>query len=275
VQQELEHVRQGKSFLVYHEAMWQMLLSERDMLVVDLASWALGFYAKGGGGFLRQLRGADLQALKLNWKHDGSSTISVDGRPHPEIDDHLRRVNRAWREKAFGRLFPCDTKGSIPNVPCQQDIDDLCDRLEVQFKALHDDRNQHRAHRYEKGQKKAAMLSVEDVTKHLEACQSLLADLRCLSSNSHFSSHGYDPKAHEDDRHAQDVVDQILFGSLRTIVDAEYGPNKTPGDDLRFYWQRRKAHYQRLHALHDASGKSDEPFNNRALLPLTARRGDE
>jgi hypothetical protein len=57
VQQELVQVTRGMSFLAYHLRMWQMLLSERDMVIVDLASWALHFYKKGDGGFLRALQG--------------------------------------------------------------------------------------------------------------------------------------------------------------------------------------------------------------------------
>ena len=274
VEQELRRVTRGKFFVIYHEPMYRTLLGERDMVVVDLASWARGFYKKAGRGLLRHLRGSDQQALKLKWKYEGSSVISLGGKADDVIEDHVRSLNRAWRAKAFSRLFPNGTTGSVPNVPCQQDIDALCDRLAAQFKSLHDDRNQHRAHRYENGPKTAAMLSLADVTKHLEACQCLLADLRCLSSNSQFTSHHYEPKAHEDDRYAQDVVDLILLGSLRTIIDADYGPKSTPASSPGYYWQRRTAHYERLHALHEASGALDKPFNNRALIPDAWRARD-
>src|SRR5437879_5324055 len=73
VQQELVRVTKGKPFALYHEPMWRMFHAEIDMVIVDLASWALGFYGKGRGGLLRQLRGPDLQALKLKWKYaDGN-----------------------------------------------------------------------------------------------------------------------------------------------------------------------------------------------------------
>ena len=186
------------------------------------------------------------------------------------IRRHVEDVNRRAREEAFGRLFPFGTtRKDQANVPCDADVSGLCDRLEVQFKALHDDRNQHRAHRYERKQPKTAkMLELSDVTKRLQECQVLLADLRFLSSNSTFASYGYDPKAHVDDEYAQDIVDLVLLGDLRTIIDAEYGPSKTPSAEPGFYHQRRIAHYERLHALHDAAGKPEEPFNNRALLPM-------
>jgi hypothetical protein len=279
VEAELSRIARGKSFVIYHSPMWHMLAGEADMVIVDLASWALGFYEKGGG-FLRKLQGPDLRALGLNWKHDGSSVIWVEDDAGAEaeatllspevprrdasiaaIERRSREENSAWRKNAFDRLFPEGTNGSIRNVPCMQDINALCERLATGFQLLHADRDQHRAHRYEKGPKTAKMLSLEDVTKHLEACQSLLADLRCLSSNTQFTSYRYKPKAHEDDRHAQDVVDLILLGSLRTIIDG--GPNETANAG-QFWWQKRTAHYGRLHAAHDTCGDPAAPFNDRS-----------
>jgi hypothetical protein len=68
VQAELELVTRSKAFVIRHEAMWQMLVASYDMIIVDLASRALGFYEKGGGGFLRSLRGDDLAALERAWR---------------------------------------------------------------------------------------------------------------------------------------------------------------------------------------------------------------
>jgi len=268
VDQELIRVTRKKLFLLHQEAMWQMLLGETDMVIVDLASWALGFYEKGGGGLLRSLRGEDLEALRLKWKYEATPVINADGRPHPDIDAHFQKVNREWREKAFKRLFPEGTSGSRPNVPCQRDVDGLCDRLAVRFEALHQDRNQHRAHRYEKGAKTAAMLGLEDVTKHLEACQDLLAEIRCLSSNSQFAAYRYRPEAHRDDHDAQDVVDIIVLGNLREIIDAQYGPKTAQSPEPGYYHQRRNPHYDRLHRLDDESGEPEKPFNDWSLIAL-------
>src|SRR5580692_2212322 len=59
VEHELARVSRGKPFLPYHLPMWRMLFSEVDMVIVDLASWALHLYKKGDGGFLRSLQGSD------------------------------------------------------------------------------------------------------------------------------------------------------------------------------------------------------------------------
>ena len=270
VEQEFVRVTKGKPFVVYHDAAWRMFHSEIDMVIVDLASWALGFYKKGGGGLLRQLRGADLQALALEWKRTGGHVIMVGGlEPEDDewaqqaIDADVQRRNAQWRQWAFDRLFLGGTHGSVPNVPCQQDVDALCDRLATQFETLHDDRNQHRAHRFEKGPKTAAVLSLEDVKKHLQACQSLLADLRCLASNSHFTSYRYDPAAHEKDEDAQDIVDLVLCG----IGDiANFGALARTDPAERYYWQKRAARYDALHAAHVVRGEPNEPFNDRSRL---------
>lgn len=286
VHQELVRVARGKPFVIYHEAMWSMLLAERDMVAVDLPSWILGFYEKAGGGFLRKLRGPDLQALQVKWQQYS-----------PTDDDFFRDRNRSWREKAYDRLFP-PTQGPFPIEPgecscawcllhrepklrtgnpklgpSQRDISALCDRLHARFEPLRKDRNQHRAHRYEKGQPRtAAMLTLQELAQHLEACQELLADLRCLSSNSQFDAYRYEPKAHENDEEARDVVDLILLGGISWIIDHDPTAEHTP--ESRFYWQRREAHYARLHAAHDATGETDTAFNNRGRFRFERRRED-
>jgi hypothetical protein len=111
-----------------------------------------------------------------------------------------------------------------------------------------------------------AALSLDDVKSHLEACQELLADLCCLSSNSQFTSYGYKLDPRENDADAQDVVDLVLLGGLKAIINDEHGPSSTPTPEPGYWGQRRKAHYDRLHALHDATGEPDRPFNSRSLL---------
>jgi hypothetical protein len=263
IEQELARARRNKLFIIYHDLTSNMFLGEADMVVVDLASWAYGFYKKRG--LLRSLQGKDLDALRLDCEYEPGGVINLDGKEHPEIDRHLENLMRAHRQDAFNRLFPGGTTGPKPNTPSPADIDELCTRLHAQFKALRDDRNQHRAHRYENGKVTGAALSLADVTKYLEACQALLSDIRYLSSNSHFAATL--PVPPEDDEYAQDVVDLILLGDMRTIIDAEYGPKNAKGTSHGFYHQRRKAHYDRLHELDDLRGDPMLPFNDRSLIP--------
>ena len=246
IQQELVRVTKGKPFVIYHEPVWNMLLGEREMIIVDLASWAKGFYRVGEGGFLRKLQGDDLRALAWQWQGN---------------DDR----NNAWRLAAFNRLFPNGVTSRDGRGPSQQDVDALCDRLAISFEVLRDDRNQHRAHKYEKAQPRTAPMLVPDqVSEHLKACQELLGDIRCLSSNSQFTSYRYKPEAHEDDAYAQDLVDLILCGPISWIVDM--CPSEEDRDEQRYYRQRRAAYYERLHDAHGAAGDLQKPFNDRSLV---------
>jgi hypothetical protein len=250
---ELVHVGRSKPFEIRHEPAWIMALSERDMIVVDLASWVKALYSRGG--FLKLLQGSDLQALGWSWK---PTELKGDvGSLAKTIDREFVRRQCDARREAFDRLFP----GAKKNTPSRQDVEGLEGRLCQQFEPLLDDRDKHRAHKYERDSKNAtaAMLAPDEIATHLEACQKLLADLRLLSSNSSFNAYGYDPKVHENDEHARDIVDLILCGPILWII--EFGPNVGVKLDDKTYWQRRNTYYERLHADHEARGKPAEPFN--------------
>jgi hypothetical protein len=249
---ELVRVAREKPFFIYHEPLWRMLLSERDMIIVDLASWAKGFYSKGG--FLHHLEDQDLQALSLHWQ------------PEPNEDERdALAYNRKWRKAAFDRLFP-DAANETPNA---DDIRALVRAVRKRFEPLLVDRHRHRAHKFEhEKQATAAMLVPAEVTKYLTACQRVVADLRCLSSNSSFDSHGYDAKPKPDDDHAQDMIDLVLVGTINWIV--EWGVVASASSQHRFYWQKRNAYYERLHAAHEAAGVPDHPFNDRSRPIETA-----
>ncbi len=257
VHAELVKVGRLKRFEIHHEPMWAMLLSERDMIVVDLASWAKALYS--AGGFLKlNLQGPDLEALGWRWRA-GKLQGSVD--PIAEaIDREITARNLESRKEAFARLFP----GATKDHPSRQDVEGLEGRLRDRFKPLLEDRHQHRAHKYEQHAKTATaeMLTPEKVAEHLAFCQSIVADLGSLATNAGFHAYRYGGEAKDDDDEAKDVVDLILCGTINWIL--EFGPGGAPAPEGRFYWLRRTAYYERLHTRHDARGKPDEPFN--ALL---------
>jgi hypothetical protein len=251
VQAELERATKGKVFTIYHEPIWRVLLDSRDMIVVDLDSWVESIH--GAGGFLKSLSTADRSALRLEWPH-ASASPGEDW-----MEEEIARLNGASRAKAFERLFP-----GITGEPVDDDFEALGKRLVKLFRPLWRDRNQHRAHKYDKAiPKTAAMLSPAEVVTYLEHCQQFVADLRFLSSSSSFTSYGYKIKEKKA-RKARDVVDLILFGDIGWI--AEFGFLKVHAEGLEYYWQKRDAYLEQLHAAHDAAGEPDRPFNNRALV---------
>ncbi|HEV3192421.1 MAG TPA: hypothetical protein VGY54_18045 [Polyangiaceae bacterium] len=257
-----EKITRGKPFLIYHPPMWSMLGASLDMLVVDLCSWAKGMYKPGG--FLDSLE-PELPALCLPWAESRPRVLLAQ----EQTDDgegfvlrHLETTNLKWRRAAYDRLFP----GAQNETPAASDLGRLRDRLLAFFKPLRDDRNQHRAHRFEGGPASAAQLSPPDVVAHLHSCQELIADLRCLVSNGSFTTYGYKVEPKPDSEEALDVVDLILCGSLFWIVD--YGILAMPEAAGRRYWQNREQYYEALHVAHEARGKPEEPFNSRTLLPM-------
>lgn len=230
-----------------------MLLGERDMVIVDLDSWIEALH--GSRGFLKSMSPEDRRALRLEWERTGAPATG-----DAFIEAHVAKTNRRWREEAFRRLFPNAT-----SEPGEEDLRALGKRIYDDFEPLRLDRNQHRAHKYDKAMPKtAAMLSPVEVVKHHEACRQLLADLRCLSGNTQWDSHGYEIKPNERNDEARDVVDLVLFGDISWI--AEFGFLKVHAEGLRHYWQKRDAYLEQLHAAHKAAGEPEKPFNNRALV---------
>jgi hypothetical protein len=237
---ELLRVTRGKKFLPSWWE-WDKLLSERDMLIIELASWARAFYGKGCGGFLRSLEGEDLRALAFAWNGDVTE----------------------WRKAAFDRLFP-----GADGWPRPSNIAALCERLHERFGPLLDDRDNYRAHRYERRQKTvtAKQLALEDVVAHLKTCQELLGDLRCLSSNESFAHWEVHPEREDSD--AQSAVDMLFCRTVSWLVD--FGPGRWRAD-LPRYEQRRSDFYDRMHAAHEAAGAPDIAFNDGRFQPDLTR----
>jgi hypothetical protein len=244
VQDELKRVARDKAFFIRGHSAWNMTLSARDSLIIDLASWAKALYSPGG--LLRRIEGPDLKALALNWDYG------------PNDAEYVRTMNAEARSKAFLRLFPAAAGRPHPNQ--HEDRAALIDRVAAELKPIVTDRHEHRAHRFEKTVATAAMLAPVDVVPQLAACQLLLNDLRMLACNSSFTAYGYDVvEANVDRVDVQDVIDLILCGSIRWIVEGPFTTKAPP--EARSYWHRRDAYYERLHAAHDAAGKPEAPFN--------------
>jgi hypothetical protein len=235
VQAELVRVARAKPFAIHHRAMWRMLLAERDMVIVRAASWIKGFYSKGG--FLGQIAAGELIALALRWD---------DQEPGP------------WRLEAFGRLFPDATARAVPNG---QDVADLRGALQRDFEPLLRDRNEWRAHPFERVAT-AKALDLAEVAGHLDRIHRLLADLHCLSAANHFTA--WDTSA-DTDSAARDVVDLILCGPLGWIVDQVDARRRRDPESAPKYELRREVHYARLHAANDARGSAGEAFNANAF----------
>jgi hypothetical protein len=255
----------GAPFLPHGYAAWQMIRSTRDMVIIDLCSFAAGLSEPGG--FFGQFRGDDLKAVGTKWPtpFEPGPILMVgevtESREVVEdvIRQHVTALNADARLEAFSRLFP-EAAAAQRNVPNGEDIETLKKALKATFERLDDDRNQIRAHRYEKEAKKqtADELSLEDTTEFLNKTSEVIRDVYLLATNAGHSTLNVDMSTVNAE--GKDTVDLILLGTMSWIFDGD--PGKGHAEDSR-YWQRRDAHYRRLREAYDAMGRPERlAFND-------------
>jgi hypothetical protein len=207
---DLEAVTKKKPFRIWDDLAWMMVLDSRDMLIVHLASFAMGLHK-------HHLKNVVLPHLKK---------LKRDHKPAPgDEDDPSVRTHAA----AFDRLFPSCTK----KTPSKQDLTDLCKRICERADRVRRDRNENRAHVFERGGN-ADMLPLEEVSELFEYLEEVLNDLRLLASDSTMATDSVlsmtDPRFT-----ARVLVDHIV---LRT-------------DPYPERLDQRAGDYERLHEAHD------------------------
>lgn len=107
-----EQVTKGKPFFIYHREAWDMLAASRDMLIVDLSSWAKGMYRPNG--FVASLA-LELAALRVPW--DNAPPIDD---PDNFMGRHVQDLNHQWRARAYGRLFPNADPKRLTSCPSRE-----------------------------------------------------------------------------------------------------------------------------------------------------------
>lgn len=121
--------------------------------------------------------------------------------------------------KSLDRLFPDREDNSKVT---QADIKALRSRFKGKVEKLDKDRNNNRAHQYEKDQrknnKKTLMLSFTEIECVFNLIEEILNDLRMITEVSVFE---FDIDMGRDTRRtSQDVVDLIVFGSISNAAKA-------------------------------------------------------
>lgn len=231
----LQEASRDKPFLIANDLVWLTLLDSRDMLVIHLASWAKGTYAKGG--FLGRLQADHLGAL---WLDRSRLDSAEDGQ-------HFR--------DAFARLFP-EAVAARRCRPNAADATNLRDRFEKAVEPLVVDRHENRAHVYERGGTGTArMLDLDAIGDTFSYVERFLNDIRLIAFNSTFSYH--DVSYASGDGTASDLVDLLLFGSIDRMFAAAGA-----GAAGKFPWQRREELYADLHREHDRGASPGELFND-------------
>jgi hypothetical protein len=159
---ELKVVTKRKPFAIRNERFWNMFLDHRDMLIIDLCSWAASIYSGE----------ARLNELKERYRGELAQQRRWGTGDGEWIERHYDRSHR----DAFARLFP----GINGEIPLESDVEALRLRLQKYYKPLDRDRNDNRAHRYENRNHpaRAAMLDFERLSERESLAIDVAGNLR-------------------------------------------------------------------------------------------------
>lgn len=231
---ELERVTRDKPFRIWGSAVWMMILDSRDTHVTHLASWLKALYRKGG--FFGQLAAQHSRALQRKWRPQ----------PGSQHSEHFAAILKEQHDEAFSRLFPGVTRA----VPGPGDFDALRQRFIDAVKHVVADRDENRAHPYEKSgaaSGTAKQLDLKELRRVTTTVEAWLNDLRLVSTSSSFVHTDMNFQGVES--LAEDLVDSVLIGSRSRASLVMAGAD-------------REQYYEDIHARHRTLGSPDEPLFN-------------
>lgn len=241
---ELEEVTRGKEFRIWNSAVWVALLDSRDLLVISLASWCKAQWSKGG--LFGQIRAHHLRELALR--------LPKAAKPvHGEV---------AAREEAFGCLFPT-AEEARRLTPTPQDLESLRDSFlaHVEASGLMSDRSDNRAHPFERSSGTSAMLDLQQLTTLFGHVHNVLNGLRLLCARS-TRDYG-DVYGYASGSSPEDLVELVLCGNVGRMWLVWEVEAKTPHEGTRWWWQHRRAYYDRIHTAFDQQASTaGAPFFN-------------
>jgi hypothetical protein len=241
---ETRRATKGKRFDIRNLLLWDALHAQHRMLVIDLADWVdhLRTSAFHTGWFRRHLQGEALGKLRTSKRLVRKLAGNRDRYVHTIIGD--------GRIGALKRLFGVSV--ARRGKATAEDVLRLEKRLDRWATNLRNWRNVH-AHRLEAVD--AKRLRLQDLAKRFEYCGRLMNNIRLLLDNSTYSMPSLKPC--ERDTNCRDLVDLLVVGDIQYAV-REW--SKEPGTWL---WQKRDAHYARLHRQRRAQTKGS--FNARSV----------
>lgn len=247
---ELHEVTQGRLFEARGEATWNWMLDARDMFVIRLASWARSVYQPGG--LFGVLGASHLHAFSPKYPRDSEASES----------------SRALRREAFARLFPAAVARGRPNA---QDLVALKDRFANLVAPVVDDRDEHRAHPYERRKATTSLVVPHpEFLDYFERIAGFFSDLRVAAGESPLVHHD-DLLADDPHGDAREMVDAVLLGgsARRGLIDGTaHAVHRATG---RWPYEHRAELYDQLRAI-AADTPVDEPFNGRDNIDVLAER---
>ncbi len=214
-----------KNFKIKNDIVYRMIMDSWDMLVIDFASLAKGMM--GEGGLFNQMK-ANLHQIKpLNKKKVEVPKGSIHFMNEYPSEEELNRIKveldknfvnemlKGNRDALF-HLFP-KAKQRDPLKIRPEDIDDLKNEFEKLITDVIDDRNKHRAHKFENIKDKTSYehLSFKILNVKFEEVEKLMNSIRLVVCNSSF---GYaDMNLANKTEVAKDLITMILWGSNKMI----------------------------------------------------------
>ena len=262
IEKQFDSITQKKKFKIKNDIVYRMMMDTWDMLVIDLASLSKGMV--GDGGLFNQIKANLNQVKPLNRKaievpkgritFVGPHTDEDIERVQLELDEHfVEQIVQSNRE-ALTRLFPA-SKGRVPLKIKSEDIDELKTKFDSINQVVHDDRNKHRAHKFEKDQGRAQTerLDFNKLKAKFEEVEQLMNDLRLVVTNSSLSYN--DMNLANKTQVAKDLVTMVLWGSSINIdessgINAKMNVGISSPFDRQYGYQLREKMIQDAHSFH-------------------------
>jgi hypothetical protein len=211
---ELRAATRSKRFVMRNSELWDVILADRDMFVLDFASWLTSL---AGTSHPRSF----LDALTA----DDLSEFGLEAGPAADAEDsHLAAYDWNRRVEAFSRLFPARI-GPGKRWPEKADIRALKVTLTTLTKGLEKQRDA-RAHIYDgKDFETVQNLGFEEIAKVFHRAREVLHDVRLLVDHS---SHDFPPvKEPKGDRTARDIESRAARRSSAATTPRERSPSST------------------------------------------------
>jgi hypothetical protein len=178
-----------------------------------------------------------------------------------ELDQYFVEQMVSANRDALFCLFP-KAKGRNPIKISSDDIDGLKDSFVSLIQVVHDDRNRHRAHKFEKDQGRAytEQLGFAKLKVKFNEVEHILNNLRLVITNSSFASS--DMNLANKTEVARDLVTMFLWGSNKTIdtragINSRLNVGVVATLDFKYGYQLRDNLISESHAYHSRIMEGD------------------
>lgn len=276
-QKNFDELTKKKPFFLYNDIIYRMFEDTWHMLVIDLASLATDML--GRGGFFKILQGnTNLLSVAKATDYDvpsgmiildGEDVQTEDGEPtapapteaersqiESELSQGLIQEMMKYNQKAFFRLFP-DAQQRPGHKLKAEDVVKLKSRFDGIVRDIINDRNKHRAHRYERKEIDPSIkkLDFPVIEEKIDQIESILSDIRLISNKSSFSFNNMNMA--NVDPTTKDLVTMILLGGFVQIElrsgmsDAFSRDENVHQHGKKFGWQYRESMFEEMHERHE------------------------